>query len=583
MDRSTLLRRAIYDLRVLHAFYWHENVDDVPDIGNEYLFFNSGPLEFYVKQLYEKTTSDERSQLCKQSNTLDPAPVSGGFDKLVTDVLHHVTHIWPKTPARHLLRTSSDNIKVIIRALEYTSNFPLESKDYDLRLSPIDQHGLRNYLGREKSIPQEKDLSGADAIPPNRNLATEFLKRAWASITQRRTDPLPAHWLVEFIPPRVKGRLGSEVTIDDVIRACEAENTIAETFALTVSVLKRDWNELKPEAKRELIAHVEDCGMEAQFDGLPQLTFDDREALTIPWHISDTIYFEAKDRDAEECSKAGLDIKAGSFYLTSLHQRYPEAVDAVTSALMTLLKSRAETDLAVVGVAVGASRYKYIAKIEARLRREFDTLYYDLHEALLDFAVRINDPKPEYLALARITLLPKIEESLASFRAEFEDYYSNIKSVHPSPNLVDTIRRLTAEATMSVTQVTYNVTGDGNVVDNKGTVVVTINKELAASKSKELAEAFALLKADITRTSALSEKSRRTAIRAVEDAEEEAAEAKPNPERIEDHLKRVTSVLKESGQVFDGASEWGPRLTRLAVVLGQTIPAAWGWLSSAIT
>jgi hypothetical protein len=124
-----------------------------------------------------------------------------------------------------------------------------------------------------------------------------------------------------------------------------------------------------------------------------------------------------------------------------------------------------------------------------------------------------------------------------------------------------------------------HITGDGNVIGNGNNVVTKINKSLADNKSVDLANAFALLKGEILQSANITEKMRRSAVRAVEDAEDEAAEGQSDPKKIETALQRAKTTLEESGQVFDAAKGWGQRLIILSDVMTRVIPAAWEWLS----
>jgi|SRR5947209_1895718 len=124
-----------------------------------------------------------------------------------------------------------------------------------------------------------------------------------------------------------------------------------------------------------------------------------------------------------------------------------------------------------------------------------------------------------------------------------------------------------------------HITGDGNVIGDNNRVVTTINKTLAENKSVELANAFALLRGEVLQLDGITDKVRRTAVRAIEDAEDEVLENKPNAQKVQNALERVKDTLEESGQVFDAAQGWGYRLMAIGSVIMRVLPTAWDWLS----
>jgi hypothetical protein len=125
------------------------------------------------------------------------------------------------------------------------------------------------------------------------------------------------------------------------------------------------------------------------------------------------------------------------------------------------------------------------------------------------------------------------------------------------------------------------ITGDGNVVGDNNRVVTKINQGLSGQDVRHLGEAFALFRAEVLQID-VPEKVLSRAVRAIEDAEEEAADKSPDPKTIEDSLKRAKDILENADQVYDKSVNWGKRLSTLAGVLTKTIPAGWTWLSSVL-
>ena len=71
----------------------------------------------------------------------------------------------------------------------------------------------------------------------------------------------------------------------------------------------------------------------------------------------------------------------------------------------------------------------------------------------------------------------------------------------------------------------------------------------------------------------ISQKDKDYSIRAIQDVEEEAADKNPKPDRIADGLRRTKEILEESGEIYDSATGWAKRLSDVANVLKEVIPA----------
>src|ERR1700735_2327983 len=148
MAQMSTLERAISDLRKIPAFCNRENLDDVPDLGLRYLKANISSLEFYLTQVYRKTTEEERRALCEAHRELDYSVISEEFQEIASSPIRQAKEqSISGIPTGELLDSVSyDDLKMLIRVLEYARYCPLDPDTYHLDLSPIDQYGLKNYL-----------------------------------------------------------------------------------------------------------------------------------------------------------------------------------------------------------------------------------------------------------------------------------------------------------------------------------------------------------------------------------------------------------------------------------------------------
>jgi hypothetical protein len=122
------------------------------------------------------------------------------------------------------------------------------------------------------------------------------------------------------------------------------------------------------------------------------------------------------------------------------------------------------------------------------------------------------------------------------------------------------------------------ITGDGNVVGNNNQVVTTINRGLDRDGLRELGEAFALLRGEILQLDGVPEKTRNQAVRALEDAEEEAADENPDDEVIVASLERAKDVLGAAGETYDTSKAWVQRFVEAGKALAVVIPVAANYL-----
>lgn len=411
----------------------------------------------------------------------------------------------------------------------------------------------------------------------NEEEALAFLKTAWGAVTRSPDEPFPALWLWDFIPGRICGVVGSaSTTISSVLETCRSEGAVLEAFHETVDRLKRDWSKLLPDARLDLGNYVKARGLVSYFEGVSlDISDDDKLALRIRWDVADMLYEDAKRAALARCREIGLDL---DLRRVEFYRRLGEIVGSCQQVLIDLLNQRLELDVAVVLVAVGAGRYKYHARIQKRVFEEWTRLDEAALQALRgageDFLNILHDKNPSTRSLA--TMSHNMEDLWQRFRDEFETLRSNVARVQPSPAAFTRVRELIEGITMT----NITITGDGNVIGDNNVVITRISRQLEAATSREIAEAFALLKGEVLQLTAVNEKTKRRAVRAVEDAEDEAADAHAKAPTIEEGLKRAKTILEDAGATFDEGRSWGARLARVGQALVKFLPGAWDWLST---
>jgi len=115
----------------------------------------------------------------------------------------------------------------------------------------------------------------------------------------------------------------------------------------------------------------------------------------------------------------------------------------------------------------------------------------------------------------------------------------------------------------------YEIHGSQVLIAESGSVVTQINGALLNQPGKkELAEAFALLRADISQLPNLPGNKKQQVLSTVRDAEAEAAQEKPSQGVLKSYLSSITEIMKSGGEMFDEAVGWGGRLAKIAALIG---------------
>ena len=127
----------------------------------------------------------------------------------------------------------------------------------------------------------------------------------------------------------------------------------------------------------------------------------------------------------------------------------------------------------------------------------------------------------------------------------------------------------------------YNIgaiNGQQVVLGSHNVVKATIHEGLSTPDMRAVGESFALLRAEISDLRLVPEKLRNRAERAIQNAEDEAADVEPDSNVIEQGLRSARDILEAAGETYDKGRSWGLRLSELGSALAVVLPAAREWL-----
>jgi hypothetical protein len=415
------------------------------------------------------------------------------------------------------------------------------------------------------------------------NAQLEFLKHVWHLITGHRTGTYQSSWISNFVSESIAEKLPYYISTSELIKLCNSRAEIEASFARAVYHLQADWNLLAPEFKRELLTNAQTWAI-ADFltESKYQLTPNDVDYLAIRWDLAESIYQRYKRGAFNKMRTYGIDIETRE--LTSKLENFEEAVRCARQDIYDLVRFRADVSFAAV-VAQGKSASKFRRKILDETYFEFVLLLDEFRKLIFsvlkefvtvppEFKDRYNKAEIETMVIDKARL--DTENRLEPLSAMYDKLSAGFDAIVPSADLIVEIKEMTGEAPMSIT-----ITGDGNVVGNDNVVITTINKGIIG-KSRDLADAFGLFKAEVLKLQ-IDEKLKKQAVRAIEDAEDEVADKKTDADSVENSLKRVKDVLEKSGAVFDQVEGWGVRLIGVAQKIIEIIPANWYWLSTFVS
>jgi hypothetical protein len=151
-----VLSRLLSDLQKVRHVCLEENLEEVPEICVDYLNANRDALEFFVEQVFSKMDRDQRSDLQRQHSELDVSVVTDEFLPIASNALHSAVERKKSAIGKTIFQVDEDDLHMLLRALEYARYCPLDSHHFELRLSPIEEWGLKRRFGNFNELTREE-------------------------------------------------------------------------------------------------------------------------------------------------------------------------------------------------------------------------------------------------------------------------------------------------------------------------------------------------------------------------------------------------------------------------------------------
>lgn len=260
-----------------------------------------------------------------------------------------------------------------------------------------------------------------------------FLKSVWTvfSIDPQNILFYPT-WMDRWVDEQVYFSLGEFTSVDELASLCETKGVTTKSFEKTIKNLNEYWSQFSPRAKDALIRIIKIHKLEDLINFELQLTYEEQEELKIQWDISDILYFEKKQEAINLCKEFGLDLEKGeinfskAIRLTDSTKPVPEMMDNCTRIILSALRYKLESDLAVTSVVAPDNLRRYTEKIEGRLNREYMNLLYDLRVPFNVFFTSLH-PDWDGLLVAEST-----ELNLKAFKQEFKRLLLKIPEIQPN-------------------------------------------------------------------------------------------------------------------------------------------------------
>lgn len=315
MSNQPTIELLISDLKKVRETCNRKSQDEIPEVAIQYLFVNRHLIEFYLKQLYSKTDKTQRSKLFEEHRELDHSAIDDGWYSIAEMAIRLAEDTVKYPSAASFFKITDDKIMCLLRGLEYAKYYPFEFQDNVLRMSPIDQYGLKHYGDKRY-----------------------------------------------------------------------------------------------------------------------HLTNQEIQALNIPWHISDILYFEKKKETVEECKRLGLDLE--NLRVDFFPDGDEAAVRKWTEMICKTLYSKLESDLAVIYSSSPKSVEKCTNTILERLWHEYIYFINGIRNSLKNFlTIRCPD-------VSENTIWNRIQNQLKPLLDYNELAYDKILNVRPSPAVFGRVREL---------------------------------------------------------------------------------------------------------------------------------------------
>ena len=565
---ANAVSHAVRDLRAIVRFCVRERLEVVPPSAVRYLAANAEFFTSQLHRLYVETSADARAALVRRHKELDPSVALTGFDRIARAAVWKATSIADRSSAG-LMEVREDDVHMLLRVMEGVSVLP-PREEPALTLSPItlidDVYELPEVDPGEDTL----DRARAAAVPIVERIGhhREFLAALWRIVFGEW--PVPIVFLNTSLPRGTyealyKARQGRNVPIPVVLDFCEQSGVLKESAVASVATIIDTWSKLKPESKVACVELFAEHGITDLPTAVFRLDAGDRSVLKVRWEAADSLVAMKKSQTLEELRPMGIEL--GERRLSPSDMRVDDRFDALTDKLGALLRAQVEIDAAAIAAEFPSQPPEAVrARQRSRLAGEFWDAVGIIRA--IERTLAQDFPGIRHLADAAFEKLQALEQSLGKAAL----------SLKPSPDTVVAFKRLTEKPTMNTN---ISITGNGNVVGNNNRVITVINQALA-DQSKELAEAFGLLKAEVLEIKSLTEADKRRAVRAIEDAEQEAAEQPPAAPQIEGALERAQQALERAGKVYDAAEPWAQRLATVGGLLMKFVPGAWPWLSGVL-
>lgn len=133
-----------------------EHLEEVPDVCYTYLSANKEALQFFVQQVFSTTDVASRRTLLSKHPELDGCAIYDDFQSIAMEPLLQVASREQSETTRSFFRVSEDALHMLLRALQFAKYCPLEPHHFDLRLSPIEEYGLKRRFRNFDSISPEE-------------------------------------------------------------------------------------------------------------------------------------------------------------------------------------------------------------------------------------------------------------------------------------------------------------------------------------------------------------------------------------------------------------------------------------------
>jgi hypothetical protein len=281
-------------------------------------------------------------------------------------------------------------------------------------------------------------------MPQSENGHAAFLRAVFNEIFALDDGAIVTSSTIGWLPDVVWDGIGSRdaTTARAIVDLCRAHRVVDETYALTLSKLRENWDALRPDRRANLITLIRSYHLEGNFESyMLSLSPTDEEALLVRWDAADILFAQEKQA---VFNRATIDDK-GRRNLLSLG-KFSEVIEI----LLKLLAHKADYDVSAVILGAPTHVGRYLTEVAGRCDSEYLGYLVELRALYTGFLLDVHPDLYGPGGTHRLSLPANVEAHLESFKTRFEVLKKGISAAVQSRDIFERMVSFTRDHPRSI-------------------------------------------------------------------------------------------------------------------------------------